>query len=171
MLGPLGRNPAVGIAAAVLILIVGAFALCRSSGPEPLSAGQGQVICVCLKEGTKALCDPPDVGEAPAPCPECGSERAVARVFECHRGHLFIGYLERPPAPESKAAKGKDAYAQHLPLLLRPGLDEEWTPGGSGKGPLCPVCKVGVKRPVTRLQGMDLSKIHMGALPAKGGKE
>ncbi len=166
MLGTAGKNPLVGIAAAALVLVVGYFALCRSS-QRPLAAGDSQVVRVCLKEGHKFLTDAPEPGEAAPKCPACGGESVLAVVFECHRGHLFVGFLQKPPSAD--AAEAADEYAKHLPLLLRPGLDKEWTPGGAGKSPLCPVCKVGIKRSATKLKDIKLDDIHMGALAAPGG--
>ena len=171
MLGQAGKNPLVGIAAAALVLVVGYFALCRSS-QRPLAAGDSQTVRACLKEGHKFLADAPAPAEAAPKCPTCGGESALGLVFECQRGHLFVGFLEKPPsATEPTAAKAKkatDEYARNLPLLLRPGLDKTWAPGGAGKSPVCPVCGLGIRRPVTNFKGVSLDDIHMGSLPASG---
>ena len=165
MFGQAGKNPVVGIGAVVLVLVAGYFGLCRSSRRPALSGADGQVVIVCLKEGAKHLASAPALGQPAPKCPQCGGECAVARVFECHRGHLFIGFLERPPAGD---ASSEDVYARHLPLLLRPGLDKEWTPGGAGKSPQCPACKMGIKRSVTDVSALKLDAIHMGALTTAG---
>jgi hypothetical protein len=167
MLGALGKNPAVGIAAGVLIVLAGSCALCRPSRRPQVGSGAGQVVVVCLKEGTRFLAPAPGPREAAPKCPTCGGESAVGRVFECPRGHLFVGFLEKPPATD--APKGGDDYAAHLPLLRRPGLDADWTPGGAGRSPACPVCQLGIQRALADLTGLKLEDIQMGALTAPGG--
>lgn len=166
MLGNLGKGWVGAVVAVVLIAVAGALMWRQMAGGPAGPGMMGDVVRVCLKDGTRFL-GPADPADAKGKCPKCGGETVVARVFECHKGHTFIGFLERPPAPD--AVKTDDVYAQHQPLLLRPGVDGEWVPGGAGSGPQCPVCGVGMKRAVLALKALKLDDIKCGELPAAGG--
>jgi hypothetical protein len=165
MLGKLGKSWG-GIAIAAVLIVVGAVLIWRqlSGGGPPVGQG-GDQVRVCLAEGHKSLAESARAGDKPVPCPECGGETVIGRVFECQKGHLFVGYLEKPADP---AAATDDPYKQHMPRMLRPGVDTEWAPGGAGQ-PVCPVCRTGVKRPVVALEGEKLEDVEMGKLPAGGG--
>ena len=162
MLGSLARSWKGAALAAALFVLAGVVVCLRCSSSRP--RGPDQMLFVCLHDGTRFLA--PAVGRSGGPpkCPKCGGTTIVARVFECSNGHLFVGYLERPPSPDT--VKTDDDYARYSPLLLRPGIDEEWTPGSAGRIPLCPVCKGAMKRPIVDFAGIELEGIHMGKLPA-----
>jgi len=161
MLGNLGKSWVGGIVAVAVIAVAG-FLLWRSTGGGPPGLGAaGDVLYVCPKDGTRLLAPakPP-----PPKCTKCGGDTVVARVFECHKGHIFVGFLERPPAPDT--VKAADEYSRHMPLVLRPGKDTDWAPG---RAPVCPVCGLGMKRPVLALDKLKLDDIKMGKLPAAAG--
>lgn len=163
MLGKLGKSW-IGIAVAAALAAVAVVLMWQQMGGDPPPGVQGGQLRVCLSAGHRFL------AEAKAPeatkCPECGGETVVARVFECLKGHVFVGYLEKPADPA--AAQTDDEYKKHMPRMMRPGFDKTWPPGGSGQ-PTCPVCKTGMKRPVLDVASLKLDDIKMGALPAAGG--
>jgi len=165
MLGNLGKGWVGGVVAVVLIAVAGGL-MWRSCSESTPRMGAGEVVRICLKDGTRFL-GPADPGAVDAKCPKCGGETVIARIFECHKGHIFVGFLERPPAPDS--VKTDDVYAQHQPLLLRPGVDDEWAPGGTGEGPQCPECGTPMKRAVLSVKDIKLDSIQCGELPTAGG--
>ena len=166
MLGSLGKSWVGGIVAVVLIVVAGALIWRHMSGGPSEPGTTGEVLRVCLADGGKFLAPAAKPGGQEPQCPKCGGETVVARVFECHKGHVFVGYLERPADPAS--AQTDDPYKQHQPRWLRPGKDKAFVAGGAG-APVCPVCGVGMKRPVSDLKTAKLEDIKMGALPKAGG--
>ena len=166
MLGSLGKSWVGGVIAAVLIIVGGLLLWRHLSGSTPQLGTTGDVLLVCPKDGERLVAPAPKPGVPPPKCPKCGGEMVVARVFECHKGHTFIGYLEKPPDPAG--AKTDDPYRQHQPRWLRPGKDNAFVAGGAGS-PVCPVCGVGMKRPVPDVKALKLEDVKMGALPATGG--
>jgi len=166
MLGKLGKSWA-GAAIAVAVIAVAAFLIWRGlSGGGPPAGRTGDVLWVCPVDGERLLGPAAKPGGPPPACPKCSGEMVVARVFECQKGHLFVGYLEKPADPAS--AKTDDEYKKHQPRSLRPGLDKEWTAGGAGL-PKCPVCRTGMKRPIVDVASLKLEDVQMGKLPAGGG--
>ena len=166
MLGSLGKSWVGGVVAAALIIVGGLLLWRHLSGSTPQLGTTGDVLLVCPKDGERLVGPAPKPGVPPPACPKCGGEMVVARVFECHKGHIFVGYLEKPPDPAS--AQTDDVYKKHMPRLLRPGKDKAFVAGGAGS-PVCPVCGVGMKRPVMSFEGVKLEDVKMGALPAAGG--
>jgi hypothetical protein len=146
-----------------ILIAAAGIAWWQLSGGPPAPGVSDQVVRVCLKCGNKFLAPATDPKAGPPACPKDGGTTVVARLFVCPKGHTFVGYLEKKADPA--AAKTEDPYAAHMPLLLRPGLDTEWTAGGGGQSPVCPECQMPMQGPVSDVSNVKLDEVKMGELP------